>query len=330
MKRTMAFSVKSLVAINLLLLVLHASVRPAQALDASQALQGLSNLSDADIREYAIAFVNMTTGPGLEGATLSVDNDQRDSDQWRSSLGFNAEFTIKNHVFNGFWGMAIVGGRLEDKINFIANNGNPVQVDVTREVVGLRGSLGLSYPIDKYLKLRPYLSLVLSDMTNEIILDDQYVQDYNLSSNLVENSVQMWSGVGSLEALYTRWYGNYQLQVSALYNLIYTDSFSEDNPILVTEAWNDSARLKALFSGPTRLSSAGRHWRWNTYASYTNFLSTNKTALGYNEYLEIGAGLDWELNIKPLDWFGWQFVGIKVGVIGGENIEGYSVGLTAR
>ena len=312
------------------MLAINAGVMPVQAVSVSEALEGLSTLSDADIREYAIAFVNMSTSPGLEGATLTVDNDQRHSDQWRSSLGFNAEFTIRDHIFNGYWGMAVVGGNLEDRIELIADNGNPVVLDVTREVVGLRGTLGLSFPIDKYFKLRPFLSLVLSDLQGEVILSDQFVQDYNLSSNRFNTSAQMWSGVGSLEALYTRWYGNYQLQLSALYNLTYTDSFSEDNPILVTEAWNDSARLKAILTGPTRLSSAGRPWRWNTYASYMNFLSTNTVALGYDSHLEVGVGLDWELNIKPLDWFGWQFVGIKVGVIGGENIEGYSVGLTAR
>ena len=318
-------SIKSLLSF-LLVLTINASVASAQA----AALEGLSSLSDADIREYAIAFVNMTTSPGLEGATLTVDNDQRQSDQWRSSLGFNAEFTLKDHIFNGYWGMAVVGGRLEDSIELIADNGNPVQLDVTREVVGLRGSLGLSFPIDQHFKLRPFLSLILSDMQNEVILDDQFVLDYNLPTNRINNSAQMWSTVGSLEALYNRWYGNYQLQLSGQYHLTYTESFSEDNPILETEAWNDAVQLKVMFGGPTRLSSAGRPWRWNTYANYANFLSTNQAALGYDSYLEVGVGLDWELNIKPLDWFGWQFLGIKAGVIGGENIEGYSVGLTAR
>ena len=327
----MAISVKFSSAINtLLVLAINAGVEPAQAVSVSDALEGLSTLSDADIREYAIAFVNMSTSPGLEGATLTVDNDERQSDQWRSSLGFNAEFTLRDHIFNGYWGMAVVGGRLEDTIELIDDNGQPVQLDITREVVGLRGSLGLSFPIDKYFKLRPFLSLILSDMQNEVILDDQFVSANNLDSNRINNSAQMWSGVGSLEALYTRWYGNYQLQLSAQYHLNYTDSFSEDNPILDTEAWNDTAQLKTMFSGPTRLSSAGRPWRWNTYANYTNFLSTNQAALGYDSFIEVGVGLDWELNIKPLDWFGWQFVGIKAGVIGGENVEGYSVGLTAR
>jgi hypothetical protein len=321
---------KALVILNFLLLMSHASVTPVQADSVSPVLEGLSTLSDADIREYAIAFVNMTTSPGLEGATLTVDNDERQSDQWRSSLGFNAEFTLRDHIFNGYWGLAIIGGRLEDKIEFIADNGKPVQLDITREVVGLRGSLGLSFPIDRYFKLRPFLSLIISDLQNEIILDDQYVLDYNLPSNRLNTSAQMWTGVGSLEALYNRWYGNYQLQLSGQYHINYTDSFSEDNPILVTEAWNDSARLKVMFGGPTRLSSAGRPWRWNTYANYVNFLSTNTAALGYNSYVEIGAGLDWELNIRPLDLFGLQFVGIKAGLIVGENVEGYSAGLTAR
>ena len=314
----------------LLVLMLPGSFIPAQANNATEALKGLSSLSDADIREYAIAFVNMTTSPGLEGMTLSVDNDERQSDQWRSSLGFNAEFTIKDHIYNGYWGLAIIGGTLDDSIAFIDNNGNSTQVDITREVVGLRGSMGLSFPIDKYFKLRPFLSLIISDLQNEIILDDQYVADFNLPTNRYNTSAQMGSVVGSLEALYTRWYGNYQLQMSGQYNLIYTDSISEDNPILVTDAWNDTVRLRVMFGGPTRLSSAGRPWRWNTYTNYVNFLSTNTAALGYDSYLEVGVGLDWELNIKPLDWFGWQFVGIKAGVIGGENIEGYSIGLTAR
>ncbi len=321
---------KALLAMNLLLLMLYASITPVVAASAPPPLAGLSSLSEADIREYAIAFVNMSTSPGLEGATLTVDNGQRQSDQWRSSLGFNAEFTLKNYIFNGYWGMAIVGGRLEDRIEIIADNGNPVELDITREVVGLRGSLGLSFPIDKYFKLRPFLSLIVSDLQSDLILDDQLVQDYNLPTNRIKATAQMWSGVGTLEALYNRWYGNYQLQMSAQYQLNYTDSFSEENPILDTAVWNDAAQFNVMFTGPTRLSSAGRPWRWNTYANYVNFLSTNKTALGYDSYLEVGVGLDWEMNIKPLDWFGWQYLGFKAGVIGGENIEGYSLGLTAR
>lgn len=71
-------------------------------------LSGLSALSESDIRNSAIAFVNTTSSPGLEGATLNVDDDIRDSDQQRSSLGFNAEITLKDHIFNGYWGFVLL------------------------------------------------------------------------------------------------------------------------------------------------------------------------------------------------------------------------------
>jgi hypothetical protein len=137
----------------LLVLAINACV-----VSASQAgvLPGLSMLSESDVRRSAIAFVNMSTSPGLEGATINVDRQNRESDQLRSSLGFNAEFTLQNPIFNGYWGLALVGGRLEDKIGLIGDNGQPVQLDLTREIVALRGSLGLSFPIDQHFKIRPY------------------------------------------------------------------------------------------------------------------------------------------------------------------------------
>ena len=72
---------------------------------------GLSAISDSDIRNSAFAFVNTTSSPGLEGATLKVDNGERDSDQWRSSLGFTAEITLKNYIFNAYWGLGLEGIR---------------------------------------------------------------------------------------------------------------------------------------------------------------------------------------------------------------------------
>ena len=56
-------------------------------------LPGLGQISELDIRNSIIAFVNTTLSRGLEGATLSGDNGERDSEQFRSSLEFNAEVT---------------------------------------------------------------------------------------------------------------------------------------------------------------------------------------------------------------------------------------------
>ena len=134
-------------------------------------LPGVSALSDSVVRESTIAFVNTTISPGLEGATLAVDDGERDSEQVRGSLGFAAEFTIKRHIFNGYWGLALIGGSLDDKFNVISDAGQTVRIDLKRDVLALRGSLGLSFPINKRFKLRPYLSLSVSDLRNEILVD---------------------------------------------------------------------------------------------------------------------------------------------------------------
>ena len=300
------------------------------AVTAAELFPNLSSLTEANIRDAAIAFVNMTTSPGLEGAVISVDNNERTSDQFRSSLGFNAEFTLQDYVFNGYWGLALSGGRLEDKISLTDDNGQPLLLNLTRDVIALRGSLGLSFPLDQHFKLRPYLSLIVSDLKSKTVLDGQYVIDNNLPSNTFRTSAQMWSTIASLDAAYNRWFDEYQLSMVGEYNRIYTESFSTDSPALDSEDWNDSLIIKGIIRGPTDWIYAGRPWRWNTYAIYTNFLSHDKKSLGYKSLIEVGAGTDWQINLKPLDWFGWEYIGFKAGLIFGDNVRGYSVGLTAR
>jgi hypothetical protein len=299
---------------------------------ATSLFEGLSAISDEDIQQSAIAFVNMSTSPGLEGATINVDKVDRQSKQWRASLGFNAEFTLRDHIYNGYWGLAAIGGSLSDKIDLIGDAGQPVYLDLTRDVVALRGSLGLSYPVDKYFKLRPYLSLIVSEMQSHSIVNGLIspVSSEVLPQLEFENTAQLLSTVGTIDAQYSRWYSDNRLELLAQYSLIYTDSFSSDNPLLSTIAWNDTLQLKSRYSGPTGLTTDSRPWRWNGYVNYTSFLSNDTASLGYKNYFDVGGGLDWEINIKPLDWFGWQAVGIRAGVIIGQDIYGFNVGLTAR
>ncbi len=318
------------VPVLLLLLAVFANVTSVQA---ASAVPNLSAISDSDIRSSAVAFVNTSTSPGLEGATIEVDTDNRDSKQWRSSLGFSAEFTIKKHIFNGFWGLAIVSGSLEDQLFILSDTGEEVELDVKRDVLGLRGSVGLSFPISQYFKLRPFLSLGVSDLQTKTIIDGLPIVDpvgNTTTLTTFDTSAYMASTTGTLDAVYSRWFNDNRLELLGEYNLIYADSISGDNSVLNTTAWSQTALVKARYSGTTNLVSAGRPWRWQVYANHTNFLSFDKASLGYTGLFEIGTGLDWHLNIKPLNWFGWQTVGISVGVITSRNVEGYNFGLTAR
>ena len=314
-------------------LLLLAAIGNLTSVQAASAVPDLSAISDAAIRSSAIAFVNTSTSPGLEGATIEVDADDRKSNQWRSSLGFSAEFTIKKHIFNGFWGLAIVGGSLEDELDVIADSGAPVKLNVDRDVLGLRGSAGLSFPITQHFKLRPYLSLGMSDLVTKTTIDGLPVTGpagNTATLTTFDSSAYMASTTGTLDAVYSRWFSDNRLELSAQYNLIYTDSISGDNTVLNTTAWSQTALVKTRYSGATNLLTDGRPWRWQVYANHTNFISFDKASLGYTGLFEIGTGLDWHINIKPLNWFGWQTVGISFGVITSRNVEGYNFGLTAR
>ena len=320
------------VATILLLLAVASTSQPVRSQDGIL-LPGLSALSVSDTQDAAIAFVNMTSSPGLEGATLELEGEGRQSQQWRSSLGFTAEVTLKQPVFNAYWGLALVGASLHDEIDLIADNGQPVHLDLTRHVVGLRGSLGLVLPIDEHLKVKPFLSLVRSDLNSKSTIDNLSATGpsaapsgearYKTSSNLL-------SSVATIDASYWQWRGNNKVELAAQFNLINTNSVSGDTPWLNVSSWERSVQLKGKYSGPTSLVSVGRPWRWNAYATYTDFISTNKFSLGYNKLIEIGAGMDWQINIEPLDWFGWRSIGWSVGLIKGDNVVGYNIGVTAQ
>ena len=55
-----------------------------------------------------------------------------------------------------------------------------------------------------------------------------------------------------------------------------------------------------------------------------------KEALGFRYYFEVGAGISYEINIRPLNWFGLRFIGFEAGLIRGDDVKGYAIGITFK
>jgi hypothetical protein len=271
--------------------------------------------------------------PGVEGSLLEIDPADRDSELWRSSLGFQAEFTLRNSIYNGFWGAALIAGSSQDHFSLLDDQGDPVTFDVQRDVTGIRGSFGISMPITPSFKLRPYASLVLSQVRTHTNASGNIIAELVASdedSIVVEGSAESVSGVATLEAEYQRFVQPGKLALSAQYNAIYTDTFSPENSNLDTWAWSDTLMARARFSRDTGWSMAGSQWEWSAFYHYSNFLGHSKSAMGFRYLNEIGMGLDWDMHIKPLDWFGWRYLGLRVGYSFGDDVSGFNVGLSAR
>ena len=288
---------------------------------------GVDDFDGSAIRQSAIAFVTVTTTPGIEGADIEVDRDNRNSDAWRSSVGFSAEFVIPETIFNGYWGLAAVAGGLDDRVQLADSSGGLRELNIKRDVLGVRGSLGLSFPVTAHWRIRPSFSALLASLDSEAEL----LQLNGVSLTPVrEADATVVSSIGTVDILYDRWYGDYQLEVTGQYNAIYTDTTSDDNEFLDTWAWSQTAQLRTRLSGPTNWRHKGRPWRWQGYLNYTDYLDLEEQALGYTRTVELGVGLEWQMNAKPLDWFGWKYLGWRAGFIGGDDVRGFNIGMTAR
>jgi hypothetical protein len=292
-------------------------------------LPQLGDLSPEDITQATIAFINVANTPGLDGMVLDVDPSGRRSDLTRASLGFNAEFSLKEPVFEGYWGLALGFGELDDRIQFQGDDLDVINLDVRRDVISLRGTAGLSFPINKHFKIVPYLSVIGSELESSSTITGKVPA--NLPPEfVVDTKLRALTGTTTVELAYNRWFDDYRLEYSGHYTLAYTDTFDATAELLETSDWSQIAFARFRVSGPLDYQTWGRPWRWNAYLSHTNFLDQEKEALGFSYYYEVGAGVDWEANIKPLDWFGIRLIGLRLGVITGDDVDGFNVGLTMR
>ncbi|QFU76240.1 hypothetical protein EY643_11530 [Halioglobus maricola] len=285
------------------------------------------DLAPEDIGESLIAFINLTTAPGLSGATFSAEQPGRDSEFIRGSMGYASDLTLKDQVLDAYWGVALAYGSLEDQLDVLQQQGEAIRVDADRSILSLRGSAGLSLPITQHFTLRPYLSLAASQL--EARSRYEVLGDIGLRPELVlDTEVDAVSTSGTLEASYDRWFGSHRLEASGQYTSTYTDTFNGSFDALDTWGWNETALAHVRYSNATGWHTRNKPWRWNTYASYTHFIGLDPLPLGFNAYTELGVGLDFEVNIRPLDWFGLRFIGLKAGYIFGDGVDGFSVGLS--
>ncbi|MBA57503.1 MAG: hypothetical protein CMK89_23885, partial [Pseudomonadales bacterium] len=89
-----------------------------------------------------------------------------------------------------------------------------------------------------------------------------------------------------------------------------------------------ASRIQVI--GNTGWHWGGHSWDWNAYYSHNHYLDQAKDALGFTYINEVGLGLEWDMHIKPLDWFGWRFLGLRAGYSFGDDVRGFNVGLSAR
>jgi len=293
-------------------------------------LSEIEEIDPEDLSQTIIDFVNLTTTPGVGGAVFEVDQPDRDMDLLRGDLGFGTEFSISDKTYNGYWGLALVEGRLEDTIDFTNDSQQSTQARVERDMRALQGSVGLSFPLTDQLRYRPYGSISRAKIDTQSEVTNSVGQGLLTEFYFLESETESTSTSLTQELLYENWLGKSMLELSGQYTVAYTDTDDETDESLDTFGWSYTGVLRARWSAPTKWTLDGKPWWWNTYYNHVNFIGQEKQVMGFKYYHELGVGLDYEMRIKPLDWFGVRFVGIKMGGIFGDDLRGASVGLTFR
>jgi len=300
----------------------------------SHSLDRLEDLTDLQIQEAALAFINLTTSPGIEGLNLSLAQPQRESSIARSSLGFSADFSLRDWPVDGHWGAALIQGQLDEGLMFIGRNDVPVLLAVDRDIMGIRGSFGVVIPITEHFKLRPFVSAIYTQTeTFSYLIEGRANVDVHFPTDKPEFLTHFSSTgmTGSLQAEYKHWIKRrYRTQFLAHYNLNYSDTHSQEFEHLNTWGWSQTLVLKSEISTKLNWHSFNRPWRVKAYLNYHDFINQSELALGFTHYFELGGGMSWEWNIKPLDWFGLKSVGLSAGLIFGDTLEGFNIGLTGQ
>ena len=287
-----------------------------------------------EIGQATVAFANFASAPGLSAANLDVrPSDEPRFDLSRTSLGFQTDVTLPWITANAFVGGSFGASSIDQ--NFTSNNelGEVVRFDTEREILSGRVSGGLSWPITRNVRIRTYLSAILSNLESTIRITGQFDPDTlepGLGLVLRDSELDLATGAITAQLLYDRWFGQRQLEIDGTYTTAYSNSFNESDDRLGTSGWSDTFVALVRFSGPTDWLMRERRWRWNVYAFHANFLDQPRRALGFKYYHEIGAGLDYEWNLKPLNVFGLRYVGLRAGVIVGNDVDGWNLGFTFR
>jgi hypothetical protein len=240
---------------------------------------------------------------------------------------------IRDQPFSIYYGAALAGAYLEESVIVEDPNTQPTRFDVDRSVTAVLASGGLATHVNRFLRIRTYLSASYAGLRDDTEVSTATARSEQLSQ--LPASVADWeadalSGYGSVEAIYDRWYGQQRVELTGLYNLGYTELDSATDERFDASGWTRTAVFRGRLSGPTRLSTEGRNWRWTAYLNHTRFPGQDKGALGFRYYSEIGVGMSWDWNIKPLDMFGLRAIGFGGGLIIGDDVRGATLGFSFK
>ncbi|SET19825.1 hypothetical protein [Thalassotalea agarivorans] len=288
----------------------------------------LEDVTPNDVSRAAVAFINLSTSPGIDGSVINVNKgEQRQTKFTRGSLGFANDFSLDWTFMNFYTSGSITAAHLDDQILFNTQDSREFLVNIDRQIIAIELSGGFLIPITKNLKVTPYISVISSNFKNDS--DAQRLGANNPLVKLppiaeIESTTHALTTAYTIDIEYERWLKFGLLEIEAQYASSTTKTEDKINAFLNFNESIQTLTAQARWNAPTSLELFDLTWDWHTYYKHTHFLNLNRNAIGFNYFHEIGIGADYQWNIKALNLFGVRYIGIRSSVLFGDDVEGVS------
>jgi hypothetical protein len=279
-----------------------------------------------DVAQALVTLVSFATASGVKNATYTIDAGpgQPDVEVTKASLELSGNLVRSTRSIELFGGMGIHRIHLVRPIEIPRDDGDPARLTLERDLQAARLSGGLSLRITRHLRATPYVSFTYASISGDVPDPGAFMPQFLLEA--FETSSATVSGTAELK--YDRWLKLQRVVVIGHVIYGYTRTFDESDAQLAASGDMTVLDVEGRWTGPTGLRLQGLPVRWKLVGGYTELLDAEKDSLGFRRFLEYGGGADLALDVKVLDLFNLRYLGLIFTGIVGDDVTGWSFGLT--
>ncbi len=296
----------------------------------------LRRVTAKDVADTTIALVNLNALPGLGGFVLNVNDAGPAEDlSYRKLDAFLPIDWTKGTPKLDFYSEVAVGGLDVNDEFFVQNNlGDRVFVDADRQILSARAGVGFNYRPTPEWRLTPILGAAWSYLDNKVrssgSLDIGDLTPAQIAS-ISDFDAQAYSVSGGLEAKFDRWLGDrdYRFEVTGRFSHVFTQTFDESTPVARSSGHVDTLILGTRLTGITDRRLFGEPVAWTVNGSHTSFFGMDREILGFDQFFQVGAGIDLFLQRRILNQ-PLNSAGLEINLLFGDDVAGVGFGISIR
>ena len=298
---------------------------------------GLRRVTAKDLGDALVALVNINAPTGMAGFTIDVDErpPQSTLKYDKLALSLPLSWATDNPKIDIVGEIGLGGLNMTDA--FFVNNtvGQRILIDADRDFVSAGAGVGFSYMPTTEWRITPVVEAFWNHFDNKVRVSGGSLDLGDLTpaqrASISNFDTQAYSVTGGLEVKFDRWFGDqdYRLEISGHYVHVYSETYDESTPVVKASGHTDIVSLTPRWTVVTDHTLFGVPLAWSLNARYTSFIGQSRALLGFNEFFEVGAGI--ELHIRkhifdePINSVGLEFTSLF-----GDDISGFGIAITIR